>query len=68
MTHLLKLDIEGHEAACLRPLPKVANEFDGLLPQYITMEYAPSKLRLLPWMHTLGHQRVKLLDQGLFMD
>ena len=68
--YVMKLDIEGHEAACLRPLPDVAERGNlGLaLPQYLSMEYDASKLKLLPWLHGLGYQRAKLLDQRPFMD
>jgi len=66
--YMLKLDIEGHEGACLRPLPQLAASRKLALPQFISLEYAPSKLRLLPWLMALGYGRMKFVDQRPFMD
>ena len=78
LPYVLKLDIEGHEQACLRPLPELAAAAGGrllqrlALPQYISMETGwverHDKPPLFPWLLSLGYLRAKIVDQQAFGD
>ena len=65
--YVLKLDIEGHEQACLQPLPSLARA-GALLPQYVSMEWGTDKLPLFPLLLSLGYQRAKMVNQKPFID
>lgn len=68
--YYMKLDIEGHEMACLKGLQWLGSGSSGRLglPQFISLEKNAGSAAFLPSMSSLGYGRVKMVDQQRFGD
>ena len=58
--YFLKVDIEGQEDQCLKALSRAD------LPRYVSWEASIESLAHLFWMHKLGYNAFKCIDQDTF--